>query len=446
MRTIQMAAAALAAGETSARALVETCLERIADPGGQGARAFVRVHAESARAMATAIDALRRAGRAPSPFAGIPVSLKDLFDIGGEPTPAGSRVLADAAPATGHAPVVARLLAAGLIPIGRTNMAEFAYSGLGPNPHFGTPLSPWDRAGQRVPGGSSSGAAVSVADGMAVGAIGTDTGGSCRIPAAFCGVTGYKPTARRIPREGAVPLSTTLDSIGPLANSVACCAILDAVMAGEAPAPPVAPPLAGLRLGLPETVACEALDADVARAFERALGRLEAAGVRIVRRRFTAFDLIGEVTALGGFSAAESFAWHRELLARAGAGYDPRVRGRIERGREQSAADYLGLVAARARMIARMDAETADLDAVAMPTVHIVPPRLDELADDEAYYRINMQSLRNTSIANLLDRCAISLPCQAPDEPPVGFMLVGETMGDSRLFRLAAAIEAAVRI
>lgn len=445
MRTIQTAAAALAAGETSARALVETCLERIADPGGQGARAFVRVHAESARAMATAIDALRRAGRAPSPFAGIPISLKDLFDICGESTPAGSRVLADAAPATAHAPAVARLLAAGLIPIGRTNMAEFAYSGLGPNPHFGTPLSPWDRAGRRVPGGSSSGAAVSVADGMAIGAIGTDTGGSCRIPAAFCGVTGYKPTARRIPREGAVPLSTTLDSIGPLANSVACCAILDALMAGEAPAAPVAPPLAGLRLGLPETVACEALDADVARAFERALGRLEAAGVRIVRRRFTAFDLIGEVTALGGFSAAESFAWHRELLARAGAGYDPRVRVRIERGREQSAADYLGLIAARARMIARMDAETADLDAVAMPTVPIVPPRLDELAEDEAYYRINMQSLRNTSIVNLLDRCAISLPCQTPDEPPVGFMLVGETMGDARLFRLAAAIEAAVR-
>ena len=364
MRTIQTAAAALAAGETTARALVETCLERIAAPGGQGALTFVRVHAEPARAMATAIDALRRAGR-------------------------------------------------------------------------------------RVPGGSSSGAAVSVADGMAIGAIGTDTGGSCRIPAAFCGVTGAKPTARRIPREGALPLSTTLDSIGPLANSVACCAILDAVMAGETPAAPVglpvALPLAGLRLGLPETVACEALDADVARAFERALHRLEAAGARIVRRRFTAFDLIGEVTAKGGFSAAESFAWHRDLLARAGAGYDPRVRVRIERGGEQSAADYLGLIAARARMIARMDAETADLDAVVMPTVPIVPPRLDELAEDEAYYRINMQSLRNTSIVNLLDRCAVSLPCQAPDEPPVGFMVIGETMGDARLFRLAAAIEAALR-
>ena len=446
MRTIQTAAAALAAGETSARALVETCLERIADPGGQGALAFVRVHAEPARAMATAIDGLRRAGRAPSPFAGIPISLKDLFDIAGEPTPAGARVLADAPPATAHAPVVARLLAAGLIPVGRTNMAEFAYSGLGSNPHFGTPLSPWDRAGRRVPGGSSSGAAVSVADGMAIGAIGTDTGGSCRIPAAFCGVTGYKPTARRIPREGALPLSTTLDSIGPLANSVGCCAILDAVMAGETPAAPPALPLAGLRLGLPETVACEALDEAVARAFERALGRLEAAGARIVRRRFAAFELIGEVTALGGFSAAESFAWHRELLARAGAGYDPRVRVRIERGREQSAADYLGLIAARARMIARMDAETADLDAMVMPTVPIVPPRLDELVADEAYYRINMQSLRNTSIVNLLDRCAISLPCQAPDEPPVGFMLMGETMGDSRLFRLAAAVEAAISV
>jgi aspartyl-tRNA(Asn)/glutamyl-tRNA(Gln) amidotransferase subunit A len=227
MNTIAEAAAALASGRTTSRALVETALDRIADPAGEGARTFVRTYPTQARASADAIDALRRANRAPSPFAGIPVSLKDLLDVAGEPTPAGSVVLADAPLATAHAPVVQRLLAAGLIPVGRTNMTEFAFSGVGINPHYGTPRSPYGRQADgsgRVPGGSSSGAAVSVSDHMAFAAIGTDTGGSCRIPAAFCGVVGYKPTQRRVPRDGVLPLSTTLDSIGPLARTVACCA------------------------------------------------------------------------------------------------------------------------------------------------------------------------------------------------------------------------------
>ena len=239
MRTIEQHAQALADGRTTSRALVEQCLARIADPNGEGARAFIKVHAEQARAMADAMDALRRAGREPSRYAGIPVSLKDLFDIAGEPTPAGSRVLADAPPATAHAPVVQRMLAAGFVPMGRTNMTEFAFSGLGINPHYGTPRSPWDRAARRIPGGSSSGTAVSVSDGMAVAGLGTDTGGSCRIPAAFCGIVGYKPTARRVPITGVLPLAPSLDSVGPLAPSVACCAVIDAVLAGETPALPV---------------------------------------------------------------------------------------------------------------------------------------------------------------------------------------------------------------
>ena len=224
MLDIEPTAAALAEGRATSRDLIEACLARIADPAGEGAATFRRVHAEAARASADAIDALRRAGRAPSRYAGIPVSLKDLLDVAGESTSAGSRALADAPPAAVHAPVVARLLAAGFIPVGRTNMVEFAFSGLGINPHFGTPRAPWERtaAGGRIPGGSSSGAAVSVADGMALGAIGTDTGGSCRIPAAFCGITGYKPTARRVPIAGVLPLSPSLDSVGPLAASVAC--------------------------------------------------------------------------------------------------------------------------------------------------------------------------------------------------------------------------------
>ncbi len=444
MRTIADHAQALADGRTSSRALVEACLARIADPDGEGARTFLKVYAEPARASADAMDALRRVGRAPGPYAGIPLSLKDLLDVAGETTPAGSRVLAEAPPAAAHAPVVARLLAAGFVPIGRTNMTEFAFSGLGLNPHYGTPLSPWDRASQRIPGGSSSGAAVSVADGMALAAIGTDTGGSCRIPAAYCGVVGYKPTARRVPITGVLPLAPSLDSVGPLARSVSCCAIVDAVLAGEPPAPPIPAQLAGLRLAVAETVALDGLDPAVAAAFDRALDTLSKSGARIVRARFPEFEESQAVSAAGGFAASEAFAWHRRLLAEQGAQYDPRIRARIARGERIGAADYVDLRAARARLIARFNASTVGFDAVLMPTSPILPARIADLADDREYNRVNMLSLRNTALGNFLDRCAISLPCHRPGEPPVGLMLIGETMGDARLFAVAAAVEAAL--
>lgn len=448
MRTLLDAAAALDANRTTARDLIETCLSRIADPGGEGGRTFVKVYAEQARAGADAIDALRRVGRAPGPYAGIPVSLKDLLDVAGDVTTAGSRVLADAPPAHAHAPVLRRMLEAGLIPVGRTNMTEFAFSGLGLNPHHGTPRGPWDRpadgTGGRIPGGSSSGAAVSIADGMALAALGTDTGGSCRIPAAVCGVVGYKPTARRVPTAGALPLSTTLDSIGPLANSVADCAVVDAIFAGEAPRPPRPFPLAGLRLAVPTNLVLDGMDATVGAAFERALSRLSAAGARIAHAAFPVLDAIGPANATGGFSAPEAYAWHRDLLARRGDEYDRRVGARILRGREQSAAEYIALTQARARLIAEMDEATAPFDALLMPTVAIAPPRIDDLAEDDAYLRANGLVLRNTSLFNFLDRCAISLPCHRAGEAPVGLMLVGETMGDARLFAVAAGVEAAL--
>src|SRR3984885_1304484 len=278
MRTIEQHAQVLADGSTTSRALVEQCLARITDPHSEGARAFIKVHAAQARAMADAMDTLRRVGREPSRYAGIPVSLKDLFDIAGEPTPAGSRVLADSPPAIAHAPVVQRMLAAGFVPVGRTNMTEFAFSGLGINPHYGTPLSPWDRATGRIPGGSSSGTAVSVSDGMAVAGLGTDTGGSCRIPAAFCGIVGYKPTARRVPITGVLPLAPSLDSVGPLAPSVACCALIDAILAGETPAVPVPASLDALRLAVPTNVVLDGMDTIVSGAFDRALAALSQAG------------------------------------------------------------------------------------------------------------------------------------------------------------------------
>ncbi|HXA26074.1 MAG TPA: amidase [Acetobacteraceae bacterium] len=441
MRTIEQHAQALADGRTTSRALVEQCLARIADPNGEGARAFIKVHADQARAMADAMDALRRAGREPSRHAGIPISLKDLFDIAGEPTPAGSRALADAPPAASHATVVQRMLAAGFVPLGRTNMTEFAFSGLGINPHYGTPRAPWDRAAGRIPGGSSSGTAISVSDGMAVAGLGTDTGGSCRIPAAFCGIVGYKPTARRVPITGVLPLAPSLDSIGPLAPSVGCCAAIDAVLAGETPSPPVPAELSGLRLAVPENVVLDGLDATVGAAFERALSVLSRAGARIVRRRFAELDAIGLANTKGGFAASEAYAWHRPLLAQKGSLYDPRIRMRIERGERMSAVDYIDVVNARRQIIANFDASTCEFDALIMPTVPIVPPRIAELDDEREYNRINMHILRNTAIGNFLDRCSISLSCHGGGEPPVGLMLMRETMGDARLFSIAVAVE-----
>jgi aspartyl-tRNA(Asn)/glutamyl-tRNA(Gln) amidotransferase subunit A len=444
MPTIPDAVAALDAGRTTARALVEACLARILDPAGEGARAFVAVYADQARAAADAMDALRRAGRAPSPLAGVPVSVKALFDVAGEVTHAGSRALADAPPAREHAAAVARLLGAGMVPVGRTNMTEFAFSGLGVNPHYGTPLSPWNRGSARIPGGSSSGAAVSVADGMALMGLGTDTGGSCRIPAAFCGIVGYKPTARRVPLAGAVPLSPTLDSIGPLAADVASCALADAVLAGEAPRLPEPFPLAGLRLAVPEGRLLENTDDDVTRDFERALDRLGRAGARIAHVAFPQLAEIAAANRLGGFAAAEAHAWHRDLLARRAAEYDPQVRRRIAVGEGMRAADLLDLLAARPRIRAAMDRATLPYDALVLPTVPIAPPRLAHLDDEAEYAEVNALVLRNTAPANFLDRCAISLPMHRPGEAPTGLMMVGETGGDAKLFAIAAAVEAAL--
>ena len=449
MQTIAQARKALETGQTTARALVDTCLDRISAPEGEGARVFVRSYPEAARASADAMDQLRRVGRAPGPLAGIPISIKDLFDVAGERTAAGSKVLAEAEPATAHAVVIARCLAAGLIPVGRTNMTEFAFSGIGINPHFGTPRGPWGRgadgSGGHVPGGSSSGAAVSVADGMALAALGTDTGGSCRIPAAFCGIVGYKPTARRVPITGVLPLSPSLDSVGPLAPSVACCAAIDAVLAGEA-LPNVMPlALRGLRLAVPGNMVMDGMDPAVAEAFNRVLNRLSNLGVRITHLTFPQFERVVAANRTGGLTAAEANAWHRAHLARAPEAYDQRVRTRLERGAGMSAIDLIDLLAARRALIAEFDHATDPFDAVVMPTAPVLPPTIASLSDDADFTRVNTLVLRNPSLGNFLDRCAISLPMQRAGDAPCGFMLMGETMGDRRLFEIAAAVEAVLK-
>ncbi|HEX4367462.1 MAG TPA: amidase [Rhodopila sp.] len=445
MRRIDELAQALAEGPITRRTLIEDALAKIADPNGEGSRTFIKIHADQARTMADAADQLRKHSRAPTRYAGIPIALKDLFDIAGEPTPAGSAILADAPAAKANAPVVARMLAAGFIPVGRVNMTEFAFSGLGINPHYGTPASPWDRASKRIPGGSSSGTGVAVADGMAAAGLGTDTGGSCRIPAAFCGVTGYKPTSRRIPITGVLPLAPSLDSVGPLAPSVACCAEIDAILAGQTPAAPTPLPLNGLRFAVPDNMVLDNMDDTVAAAFDQALSTLSAAGARIEKTCFTDFAELPSVNAKGGLAASEAYAWHRHLLATRGSGYDPRIRVRIARGEHMSAADYIDVLNARTRLIASFDRATAPYDCLLMPTVPIIAPRIADLEDERAYNTINMLVLRNTALGNFFDRCAISLPCHRAGDAPVGLMLVGETMADPRLFSIATAVEAALQ-
>jgi aspartyl-tRNA(Asn)/glutamyl-tRNA(Gln) amidotransferase subunit A len=436
----------LETGRTTARKIVDGCLAMITDESGEGGRTFIHVDAEAAVEAAEAMDQLRSANAAPSRYAGIPVSIKDLFDIRGQITRAGSRALEDSPPAETDAVVVARLRRAGFIVIGRTNMTEFAYSGIGINPHFGTPKSSWQRSVGHVPGGSSSGAAVSVADQMAHGALGTDTGGSCRIPAAYNGIVGFKPTQRRVPLDGGVPLSFTLDSFGPLARSVGCCAVLDAVLADE-PVVPLQPrPIKGMRLAVPTTLVLDQLDDEVARSFDRALELLSRQGAVIERIAVPEFLDVGVMNANGGFAAAESYAWHRYLIASKGDVYDHRVLARIMRGEGLSAADYVDLLNSRKSLIARSVARMAPYDAVILPTTANTPPRIADLADDKAFAKANLASLRNCTLINMIDGCAISLPCHREGEVPVGLMLAAAGGADRRIFELAAGMEAAIRV
>jgi aspartyl-tRNA(Asn)/glutamyl-tRNA(Gln) amidotransferase subunit A len=432
-------AASLAGAETTSVALTRNALARIEDNEGEGKRAFLTVYREAALAAAAASDRMRGFGVVPSPLSGIPVSIKDLFDERGVITRAGSVVRKDAPPATADAIIVARLRAAGAIIVGRTNMTEFAYGGLGVNPHYGTPGCPADRT--RIPGGSSSGAGVSVADGMAVAAIGSDTGGSVRIPAAFCGVTGFKPTQYRVPRDGAFPLSWELDSIGPLANSVACCAIIDAVMAGGIPEVPVARPLNLACFALPKAPFLDGMDAVVARAFEAALTRLSAAGARIVE---VALPPLDEVLSVRRMIPMEAYTLHRARLETHGGQFDPFVSMRLVEGAGLMASDFISLRQYREELIRHDAAMTAGFDAVLMPTVAVVPPKIAEVKEKKAYLEHSAWATRFTSFANCLDRCAVSIPCTEPGALPTGFSLVGAHGADQALLAVAQSVEAAL--
>ncbi len=423
----------------SARERLASALQRIDDAQGEGAHTCLSVYREQALAAAEASDARARAGVTLGPLDGALVSIKDLFDVAGEVTRAGSKVLFEEGKvAERDAPIVQRLRAAGAVIVGKTNMSEFAFTGLGINPHYGTPANPADRA--RVPGGSSSGAAVAVADGFCEIAIGSDTGGSVRIPASFCGVTGFKPSRQRVPTEGAFPLSYTLDSIGPLAHTVAECAQADAVLAGEAPWTLDAAPLSGLRLGVAQGLPLENLDDTVGRRFPEALDRLERAGARLSYEKLPLFDDMMQVLRVS-ILVAEVYSIHKERLARRGDDIDEIVRARVSKGADITAADYINAVRARAALIRAMDARLADLDALVLPSTPIVAPRIDEVGNAKDFMARNAMALRNTTIANFFDLTAISLPLPREGGLPTGLMLFARNGHDRRLLRIAAAVE-----
>lgn len=423
------------------RDTAERCLARITDTDGEGGRVFTRVYVESARAVAEAIERKTALNIDCGPLAGMPVSIKDLFDVSGETTLAGSRALLDAPPAKEDAEVVRRLRRAGAVIVGKSNMTEFAFSGLGINPHYGTPANPWRRDERRVPGGSSSGAAVSVADGMAIAAIGTDTGGSVRIPAAMCGLVGFKPTAKTVPLRGTLPLSWSYDSIGPIAKDVNTCVEVYAAVADATPLSVSNLPASSISLGVAQNYCLDGTDSTVARTFENALNRLSAAGVRLNDYVFPAFDRLPSVLVEGGLVAAEAYAWHRSNIERQHDLYDPRVLSRIMRGSGRSFADYWSLANLRNELVEAGSQQLRRVSAVVMPTVPVIPPRIAELDDEAEYTRVNLLVLRNPTIANILDACSISLPCHEPGEAPVGLMLIAPGGSDGLLLSIALSLE-----
>jgi aspartyl-tRNA(Asn)/glutamyl-tRNA(Gln) amidotransferase subunit A len=424
----------LARGKTTSEALVRNTIERISDPGSEGSRAFLSVSAERALTEARASDARRQAGRALGPLDGIPVGIKDLFDVCGEVTTAGSDVLRGSHVASRDAGAVARLRSSGMVIIGRTHMNEFAYSAMGTNPHYTTPRAPWDRMADdgrgRAPGGSTSGGAVAVADGLVPAALGSDTGGSTRIPAAFCGITGYRPSQGRVPSDGVFPLAPSFDAVGPLARTVADICLLDTALTGEE-----ASPAGRFKLALAAGLPFDALDAAVAEAVDRAMNRLDLASDMTFN-----WSEAGNALRSGQVTAVEAIVAHGLLYSRK-TYYDPRVAKRMSLGEGIPATAY---VAAQVRIasLRRAFDEAMTVDAVVMPTVAILPPRLAELDDEATFFDCNARALRNTLIANVLDLPTISLPL--PGDVPVGLMLMGRRGADRLLLSIASHVEAAL--
>ena len=426
----------LSAHQTTSEAEIEKAIVIAASDSCR--HAFLTPTWEQARSTAASPDI------SSTPLAGLAVSVKDLFDVAGQRTGAGSMILKDAPVALQDSVAVARLRRAGAAFVGRTNMSEFAFSGVGVNPHFGTPLNAAATDAPRIPGGSSSGAAISVATGAAFIGLGSDTGGSIRIPAALNGIVGFKNTARRVPLTGAIPLSSTLDTVCALTRSVQDAVLAHEILAQRCVTRSPAP-LSSYRLAVASHLMLDDMEPAVAQTFDRTLQRLSQAGAQIQVVPMRELNELESMNVNGTFSAAESYQWHRQLLKHNEAQYDPRVAARIQRGASMTACDYLKLQQARADWIQRMSCALSGFDAVLSPTVPLVAPALADVspgaARDNAFFRVNNLLLRNPAAINMLDGCAISLPCHEPDELPVGLMVWAGSMRDDAVLNIALQIE-----
>lgn len=441
-RDLSAARQAVAQGQTTARALLDDSLAAADRAACSGA--YIRRFDDAARVAASSVDRLHQAGAPLPPLAGLAVSIKDLFDVAGQPTTGGSAALADAPPVTADCPAVARLRRAGAALTGHTNLSEFAFSGVGINPHHGTPANAGALAVDttvRVPGGSTSGGATTVAAGAAWAALGSDTGGSIRIPAALQGLVGFKSTQRLTPLSGCIPLSGTLDTSCVVTRSVRDAALLHGLLADRTVQPDELPARL-LRLAVPRTLMLDGLEPAVATAFESALRCLRGAGARIDEIDLPPLARLADINAQGGFAAAESWAWHRRLLAERADRYDPRVALRIRRGQAMGAADYVELLQTRRAWIAEMAALMAPYDAMLSPTVPMVaPPLAPLLASDDEFFAANGRLLRNPSAVNFLDGCALSLPCHVPGSLPVGLMVWSGALADDHVLSVSLTLE-----
>lgn len=433
-------------GEADPVAVTESVLDGIKSYADQAI--FIELTGDRALSEARASADRLRHGRSLGVLDGIPIAWKDLFDIEGMPTTAGSIVLSDAPLAKSDAAIVTALKQAGMIAVGRTNMSEFAFSGLGINPHYGTPHNPHGKGQPRIPGGSSSGAGAAVAAGLVPIAMGTDTGGSVRIPAALNGITGYKATHGRYAMSGIFPLSGNLDSLGPLCRTVQDAVWVDAAMRGRTSSEITRRPIEGLEVVIPENVVFDGAEPGVVAAFEATVERLNRKGVRFNRIKMPVFDEIFALMArYGALVTAEAFALHRERLAGADAArMDHRVVMRTRLGERTTTADYIAILAERRRMIAESEALIAGR-LLAFPAVaHVAPPIAPLEADDELFIAVNGKTLRNTLIGNFLDWCGVSMPCGRGDaDMPVGFLLSAPANCDEALLSAALSIEPVVQ-
>jgi aspartyl-tRNA(Asn)/glutamyl-tRNA(Gln) amidotransferase subunit A len=444
MKTVGEQRASFQTNPILVRDSVDKQIAQAIDLNGEGSRVFISLDVQKIRKQA-AVSTSYFESNTPRSLEGITISIKDLFDVKNEITSAGSTVLRAHAPASEDAPAVARLRDAGAILFGRANMVEFAYSGIGINPHYGTPRNVWDRRSDgsgRIPGGSSSGGGVSVADEMCTASLGSDTGGSVRLPAAFNGVCGFKPTAYRVPVLGSIPLSVMHDSAGPIANSVECCARIDAVLAGETYVAKTID-LRNVKLLKPQCAIWRDLDREVESATLAAIEKLRSAGATIVE---APLEPLEEAFNMGGFISAVSLDWHNEHINLNGVGYDPRVWKRMKMGESVTRAEHSWALAFRRFWIDRMNIALSGYDAVICPTAARIAPELAPLiADEDLFFKTNTFVLRNTGWVNSLDGCAITMPCHQRGEAPVGLQLVGTHGCDHEILAIGRACEAVIQ-